>query len=512
MSVYGLRTGTGSCLVTTTSVSDRRRLALGRARFDSLGIGSGASATAISASSGGSPPGARPFRRRWVRELNEKPSADSLRSPERRDDDVALLGPRIADGSLGGCGGSRGRAASPSAARRERLEEGSLVKRGGLVARSRDRAHEQSKTRLTGESGRTSFLAAGRGEFGSFATTAQMTARATAHPVDESLQATSDKISWPSRSDPSRTLRFELGDRTSSQIDVRVFVVEIRGVALSDGGALKSGARLRRLQSGPSSVMSGGVLDLLPGPSRASTSVASRRFRAEDELETARSFELRRQRQEALDVTASGAFERAPTDSPLRADLISESPPLRPDPFCSEPGPRSAVAAPATLRSARRSRARQGSVRFDVLDRRHRLGRLSTRRGGPARLQLRRQRAQPHLARPRRRLVGASQRAHQLRQHPRARELCGGGVVRAGQSGFVRLPPGGTLHMSDIVFDAPRPIPARLTLRSPLASAHGNRGSGAARGDRHAAGRALADVTPAATGTNYRTSNPAWPR
>ena len=44
-----------------------------------------------------------------------------------------------------------------------------------------------------------------------------------------------------------------------------------------------------------------------------------------------------------------------------------------------------------------------------------------------------------------------------------------GGVVRAGQSGFVRLPPGGTLHVSDIVFDAPRPIPARLTLRAPRA-------------------------------------------
>ena len=64
-----------------------------------------------------------------------------------------------------------------------------------------------------------------------------------------------------------------------------------------------------------------------------------------------------------------------------------------------------------------------------------------------------------------------------------------GGVARAGQSGFVRVPPGGTLHVSDIVFDAPRPIPARLTLRAPRVLLDLGRRIDAARGDRRLARR-----------------------
>ena len=84
-----------------------------------------------------------------------------------------------------------------------------------------------------------------------------------------------------------------------------------------------------------------------------------------------------------------------------------------------------------------------------------------------------------------------------------------GGVVRAGQSGFVRVPPGGTLHVSDIVFDAPRPIPARLTLRAPRALLTSAGDSIQLEAIATLPDGALADVTPASTGTDYRTSNPA---
>ncbi|HVR28377.1 MAG TPA: FG-GAP-like repeat-containing protein [Thermoanaerobaculia bacterium] len=83
------------------------------------------------------------------------------------------------------------------------------------------------------------------------------------------------------------------------------------------------------------------------------------------------------------------------------------------------------------------------------------------------------------------------------------------GVTRAGQSGFVTLPPDGVLRVSDIAFAVAQPIPARLALRAP-------------REVLGAAGETMrleaiatlpdgstADVTEAAAGTNYRSSNPA---
>lgn len=83
------------------------------------------------------------------------------------------------------------------------------------------------------------------------------------------------------------------------------------------------------------------------------------------------------------------------------------------------------------------------------------------------------------------------------------------GVLRSGQSDYVTVSSGAVIAVPDIDFGSQVPIPARLELRSPVATltAAGQVVSLQALAS-YPAG-AVADVTPRAAGTDYRSSNPA---
>jgi 3D (Asp-Asp-Asp) domain-containing protein len=92
----------------------------------------------------------------------------------------------------------------------------------------------------------------------------------------------------------------------------------------------------------------------------------------------------------------------------------------------------------------------------------------------------------------------------------RIRATCvANGVTRSGQSGLLTVPPNGVVTVDDISFDQLQPIPAQLALSAPVTSLStvGQQLQLAATAT-YADGT-QADVTAGATGTGYRSSNPA---
>jgi hypothetical protein len=92
----------------------------------------------------------------------------------------------------------------------------------------------------------------------------------------------------------------------------------------------------------------------------------------------------------------------------------------------------------------------------------------------------------------------------------RVRATCvDNGVTRSGQSGFITVPPNGILRVAAISFADPEPVPSKLAVASarPVLDAAGQT-SQLAAAIAYADG-STRDVTPAAAGTSYRSSNPA---
>jgi hypothetical protein len=92
----------------------------------------------------------------------------------------------------------------------------------------------------------------------------------------------------------------------------------------------------------------------------------------------------------------------------------------------------------------------------------------------------------------------------------RVRATCvANGVTRSGQSGLITTPADGVITVDDISFDQLRPIPAQLALAAPgtALTAAGQVVQLAATANYPDGTQA--DVTPGASGTGYRSSNPA---
>ena len=92
----------------------------------------------------------------------------------------------------------------------------------------------------------------------------------------------------------------------------------------------------------------------------------------------------------------------------------------------------------------------------------------------------------------------------------RVRATClDGGVSRSGQSGFFTLPFGGVARVADIAFDSPQQIPSTLSIASPVAVLNAVGETVALLVTATFADGSTGDATPSASGTNYRSSNPA---
>ncbi len=92
----------------------------------------------------------------------------------------------------------------------------------------------------------------------------------------------------------------------------------------------------------------------------------------------------------------------------------------------------------------------------------------------------------------------------------RARATCvENGVSRSGQSDFFLIPTNGVIRVTEIRFDAPQQIPAKLDLVAPTTDLTSAGQTIQLLAHATYPGGAQADLTAAANGTGYRTSNPA---
>lgn len=92
----------------------------------------------------------------------------------------------------------------------------------------------------------------------------------------------------------------------------------------------------------------------------------------------------------------------------------------------------------------------------------------------------------------------------------RARATCvDNGTVRSGQSELVLIPPGNVVAVPEMEFEDAVPIPERLELFAPVAELTTVVETVQLQAIATYPGGATADLTAAATGTDYRTSNPA---
>ncbi len=92
----------------------------------------------------------------------------------------------------------------------------------------------------------------------------------------------------------------------------------------------------------------------------------------------------------------------------------------------------------------------------------------------------------------------------------RARATCvEGGASRSGQSDFFDVPTDGVIQVADIRFDVTQPIPAQLDLSAPAGDLTVAGETAQLTALATYPGGATGDLTAAASGTGYRTSNPA---
>jgi hypothetical protein len=91
----------------------------------------------------------------------------------------------------------------------------------------------------------------------------------------------------------------------------------------------------------------------------------------------------------------------------------------------------------------------------------------------------------------------------------RATCVAADGTVRSGSSSLFALPPNGTVSVADIAFQNPTPIPTALRLGAPVTSLSAQGQTVQLAVTATYADGSTADVTPAASGTDYRTSNAA---
>ncbi len=83
------------------------------------------------------------------------------------------------------------------------------------------------------------------------------------------------------------------------------------------------------------------------------------------------------------------------------------------------------------------------------------------------------------------------------------------GLTRAGQSGFFTVPVAGVVRVPEILFDAPEPVPERLTLGAPLQVLETIGESVQLTATASFPDGSTTDVSSAAAGTAYTSSNPA---
>ena len=83
------------------------------------------------------------------------------------------------------------------------------------------------------------------------------------------------------------------------------------------------------------------------------------------------------------------------------------------------------------------------------------------------------------------------------------------GATRSGQSNFFTVPADGIIQVADIVFDDPQPIPATLTLTTPVATLTSAGQTTPISATASYPDASTADVSAARSGTSYRVSNPA---
>jgi hypothetical protein len=91
----------------------------------------------------------------------------------------------------------------------------------------------------------------------------------------------------------------------------------------------------------------------------------------------------------------------------------------------------------------------------------------------------------------------------------RATCVAADGTVRSGSSSLFALPLNGTFSVSDIGFQNPTPIPTSLSLGAPVTSLSAQGQTVQLAATATYADGSTADVTPATSGTDYRTSNSA---
>ncbi len=92
----------------------------------------------------------------------------------------------------------------------------------------------------------------------------------------------------------------------------------------------------------------------------------------------------------------------------------------------------------------------------------------------------------------------------------RVRATCiADGVTRTGQSDFFTVPADGIIEVADIVFDDPQPVPATLSLTAPVTTLTSAGQTVQLTATASYPDGSTADVSVAAAGTSYTTSNPA---
>lgn len=77
------------------------------------------------------------------------------------------------------------------------------------------------------------------------------------------------------------------------------------------------------------------------------------------------------------------------------------------------------------------------------------------------------------------------------------------GVTTSGQSDFIRVPANGAIRVPDIRLNAPEPIPARLTLTSPVGSLAAIGATAQLVATATYPGGKMTDVSQGSSGTNY---------
>jgi hypothetical protein len=92
----------------------------------------------------------------------------------------------------------------------------------------------------------------------------------------------------------------------------------------------------------------------------------------------------------------------------------------------------------------------------------------------------------------------------------RVRATCvAAGVTRSGQSAFITVPPNGIVQVAQIDFSTPKPIPAKLSLTAPQTTFNAAGQTAQLKATVTLADGTATDVSAAAAGTDYRSTNPA---